>query len=156
MVILKLGIVLMFAVCYSDEGKIIITQRLIQNGWQQYCVFKRVYFLLLLIVFNKEWDDSMWSFWVEANVSILCYIYIYIVFFIYVLPLAINFFKILLYFKCIYIDIIFMQDATDELLKKKEWNNFMHIIFYGEKLFLWIINIAFIYFIYLLLLNHVM
>jgi hypothetical protein len=41
-------------------------------------------------------------------------------FFIYVLPLAINFFKILLYFKCIYIDIIFKQDATDELLKKKE------------------------------------
>jgi hypothetical protein len=32
-------------------------------------------------------------------------------FFIYVLPLEINFFKILLYFKCIYIDIIFKQDA---------------------------------------------
>ena len=61
----------------------------------------------------------MWSFWVEANVSILCYIYIYIGFFIYVLPLAINFFKILLYFKYIYIDIIFMQDATDELLRKE-------------------------------------
>jgi hypothetical protein len=66
-------------------------------------------FFLLLIVFNKEWDDSMWSFWVEANVSILWF------FFIYVLPLEINFFKILLYFKCIYIDIIFKQDETDEL-----------------------------------------
>jgi hypothetical protein len=76
-------------------------------------------FLLLLIVFNKEWDDSMWSFWVEANVSILwgCF---FLFFFINVLPLAINFFKILLYFKCIYIDIILKQDATDEPLKKKE------------------------------------
>jgi hypothetical protein len=53
-------------------------------------------------------------FWVEANVSILCGGF-FVVFFIYVLPLEINFFKILLYLKCIYIDIIFKQDATDEL-----------------------------------------
>jgi hypothetical protein len=32
---------------------------------------------LLLIVFYKEWDDSMWSFWVEANVSIL-WVFFYI------------------------------------------------------------------------------
>ena len=32
-----------------------------------------------------------------------------------ILPLEINLFQILLYFKCIYIDIIFKQDATDEL-----------------------------------------
>ena len=71
------------------------------------------YVFFLLIVFNKEWDDSMWSFWVKANVSILWGGFL--LFFLYVLPLEINFFKILLYLKCIYIDIIFKQDATDEL-----------------------------------------
>ena len=113
---LKLCIVLMFAVCYSDEGKIIITLRqLYKTDDSNIVLLKGYVFLLLLMVFNKEWDGSMWSFWVEANVSILCCFFVFFVFFIYVLPLEINFFKILLYFKCIYIDIIFKQDATDEL-----------------------------------------
>jgi hypothetical protein len=77
-------------------------------------LLKGYVFFLLLIVFNKEWDDSMWSFWVKANVSILWGGFL-LFFFLYVLPLEINFFKILLYFKCIYIDIIFKQDETDEL-----------------------------------------
>ena len=91
-----------------------------------------MFLLLLLIVFNKEWDDSMWSCWVEAYVSILWGGGV-LFFFIYVLPLAINFFKILLYFKCIYIDIIFKQDATDELFKKKKRETLLCISYFMEK-----------------------
>jgi hypothetical protein len=45
---------------------------------------------------------------------------VFCVFFIYVLPLEINFFKIMLYYKCIYIDIILKQDAINAPLKKRE------------------------------------
>ena len=70
---LKLCIVLMFAVCYSDEGKIIITLRQLYKTDDSNTVLLKGYvFLLLLIVCGL--------FWVEANVSILwcflCFFYI--------------------------------------------------------------------------------
>ena len=74
-------------------------------------MFFFVFVFLLLIVFNKEWDDSMWSFLGGSE----CVHFMFFLLFIYVLPLESNFFKILLYFKCIYIHIIFKEEATDEL-----------------------------------------